>query len=202
MFRELRATAPQTYYTFRASNGTADVLYVLLILLTALGLQALFSRGATEWGARVESPQGSSTLLIKIWKPPQTCDNLCPAQPSHRRRATKIKLDFSRWIFTSNKKVKILLVFTNVFEFSSVLKKNERFSVFRCFTDVFDCFLKPSSKWRFYVIFRIVKKQLGFVGKSRTSSDEVEKWIWELEKKGTFFGADFACSRITYNKYS
>ena len=42
MFRELRATAPQTYYTFRASNGTADVLYVLLISLTALGLQTLF----------------------------------------------------------------------------------------------------------------------------------------------------------------
>ena len=42
MFRDLRATAPQTYYTFRASNGTADVLYVLLISLTALGLQALF----------------------------------------------------------------------------------------------------------------------------------------------------------------
>ena len=42
MFRELRATAPQTYYTFRTSNGTADVLYVLLISLTALGLQALF----------------------------------------------------------------------------------------------------------------------------------------------------------------
>ena len=85
--------------------------------------------------------------------------------------------------------------------FRAFWKKNERFSVFRCFTDVFDCFLKPSSKWRFYVIFRIVKKQLGFVGKSRTSSDEVEKWIWELEKKGTFFGADFACSRITYYKY-
>ena len=42
MFRELRATAPQTYYTFRASNGTADVLYVLLKSLTAPGLQALF----------------------------------------------------------------------------------------------------------------------------------------------------------------
>ena len=41
MFRELRATAPQTYYTFRTSNGTADVLYVLLKSLTALGLQAL-----------------------------------------------------------------------------------------------------------------------------------------------------------------
>ena len=42
MFRELRATAPQTYYTFRTSNGTADVLYVLLKSLTAPGLQALF----------------------------------------------------------------------------------------------------------------------------------------------------------------
>ena len=42
MFRALRATAPQTYYTFRTSNGTADVLYVLLESLTALGVQALF----------------------------------------------------------------------------------------------------------------------------------------------------------------
>ena len=42
MFRELRATAPQTYYTFRTSNGTGEILYVLLISLTARGLQALF----------------------------------------------------------------------------------------------------------------------------------------------------------------
>ena len=42
MFRELGATAPQTDYQFRTSNGTADVLYVLLESLTALGLQALF----------------------------------------------------------------------------------------------------------------------------------------------------------------
>ena len=46
MFRELGATAPQTYYQFRTSNGTADVLYVLLESLTALGLQALFFRRA------------------------------------------------------------------------------------------------------------------------------------------------------------
>ena len=98
----------------------------------------------------------------------------------------------------SNQKIKIPWVFADVFEFSSVLEKNERFSVFRCFTDVFECFFEPSSKWRFSVIFRIVKKPLGFVGKLRTRSDEVEKSIWELEKKGTFFGADFLCSRITY----
>ena len=34
---------------------------------------------------------------------------------------------------------------------------------------------KSRSKWRFYVIFRIVKKQLGFVGKSNTTSDELKK---------------------------
>ena len=34
---------------------------------------------------------------------------------------------------------------------------------------------ESSSKWRFYVIFRIVKKQLGFVGKSNTTSDELKK---------------------------
>ena len=127
MFRELRATAPQTYYTFRTSNGTADVLYVLLKSLTAPGLQALFFEARKKRGAAPESPQGSSTLLIEILKPPQTCDTLRAAQASHRRRATKIKLDFSRWIFTSNKKVKILLVFTDVFEFSSVLKKTSDF---------------------------------------------------------------------------
>ena len=49
MFRELGATAPQTYYQFRTSNGTADVLYVLLESLTALGLQALFFRRAKMW---------------------------------------------------------------------------------------------------------------------------------------------------------
>ena len=42
MSNGLRATAPQTYHQFRTSNGTADVLYVLLKSLTALGLQALF----------------------------------------------------------------------------------------------------------------------------------------------------------------
>ena len=52
MFRELRATAPQTYYTFRTSNGTAYVLYVLLESLTALGLQALFFRRAKMWAWR------------------------------------------------------------------------------------------------------------------------------------------------------
>ena len=55
MFRELRATAPQTYYTFRTSNGTADVLYVLLKSLTALGLQALFfeARKIEAWRKKV-----------------------------------------------------------------------------------------------------------------------------------------------------
>ena len=36
-------------------------------------------------------------------------------------------MDFSRCIFASNKKVKILLVFTDVFEFLSVLKKTSDF---------------------------------------------------------------------------
>ena len=42
MFQRFRATAPQTCDKNRTSNGTADVLYVLLESLTALGLQALF----------------------------------------------------------------------------------------------------------------------------------------------------------------
>ena len=55
MFRELRATAPQTHYTFRTSNGTVDVLYVLLISLTALGLQALFFEARKNEASRKNS---------------------------------------------------------------------------------------------------------------------------------------------------
>ena len=154
MFCELRATAPQTYYTFRASNGTADVLYVLLISLTALGLQALFFRSAKTWGAAVESPQGSSTLLIKLLKPPQTCDTVQAAQPSHRRRATKIKLDFSRWFFSSNKKVKILLVFTVVFEFSSVLKKTSEFQFSGVLLMFFECFFRVEFEVKIFCDFQ------------------------------------------------
>ena len=55
MFRELRATAPQTYYTFRTSNGTVDVVYVLLISLTALGLQALFFEARKNEASRKNS---------------------------------------------------------------------------------------------------------------------------------------------------
>ena len=87
MFRELRATAPQTYYTFRTSNGTADVLYVLLISLTALGLQALFSK-REKWKRHNGKCEGKLHFAHKNFKttadvryilsgasfPPQTCD--------------------------------------------------------------------------------------------------------------------------------
>ena len=76
MFRELRATAPQTYYTFRASNGTADVLYVLLKSLTALGLQALFFEArkieASHQRARRQAPPSKQK------------------SQNHRRRATPV----------------------------------------------------------------------------------------------------------------
>ena len=62
MFRELRATAPQTYYTFRTSNGTADVLYVLLESLTALGLQALFFSKREKVGVPVDMARTSRLI--------------------------------------------------------------------------------------------------------------------------------------------
>lgn len=117
MFRELRATAPQTYYTFRTSNGTADVLYVLLELLTALGLQALFFRRAKMWAyyltwcaLRAWYMDEKEEAIFFSLKPPQTYDNSRWDQGFRRRRATKKKMDFSRWIFMNKKKVKIILV--------------------------------------------------------------------------------------------
>ena len=51
MFRELRATAPQTYRTFRTSNGTADVLYVLQLSSTAPQTYCMFCSRAESKGA-------------------------------------------------------------------------------------------------------------------------------------------------------
>ena len=117
MFRELRATAPQTYYTFRASNGTADVLYVLLESLTALGLQALFfeerkCERPPKHGAQFAVDKLTQIVRAKKKKRkrPQTCDTNQPRRPFRRRRATKVFWDFSRWILMSDKKVKIILV--------------------------------------------------------------------------------------------
>ena len=68
MFRALRATAPQTYYTFRASNGAADVIYVLLKSLTALGLEACLCLGFENMGARVEFAVDKSTRMFQFVK--------------------------------------------------------------------------------------------------------------------------------------
>ena len=65
MFRELGATAPQTYYQFRTSNGTADVLYVLLESLTALGLQALFCSNSKSVGGSLNTAR---TLRLVYWR--------------------------------------------------------------------------------------------------------------------------------------
>ena len=123
MFRALRATAPQTYYTFRASNGAADVLYVLLKSLTALGLQACLCLGFENMGARVEFAVDKSTRMFQFVKTtadvrhhlstarisPQTCD--------------KNKIEFLEVNFYDNKKSSDYIGFTDVFEFSSDLKK-------------------------------------------------------------------------------
>ena len=51
MFQRLRATAPQTYCTFRTSNGTADILYVLQLSLTAPQTYCMFCSKGESWGA-------------------------------------------------------------------------------------------------------------------------------------------------------
>ena len=112
MFRELRATAPQTYYTFRTSNGTVDVVYVLLISLTALGLQALFFEARKN-----EASRKNSRLIHRRSK---------TFRQNRRRRGTTVvrAVRFAadvrqknKWIsrgdflfFMSKKKVKIVLV--------------------------------------------------------------------------------------------
>ena len=109
MFRELRATAPQTYYTFRTSNGTVDVVYVLLISLTALGLQALFFEARKN-----EASRKNSRLIHRRSK---------SFRQNRRRRATTFKgtvrftadvrqkkNGFLEVNFYEHKKVKITLV--------------------------------------------------------------------------------------------
>ena len=55
-------------------------------------------------------------------KPPQTNDMFSCNRENRRRRVTKKKLDFSRWIFWSDENVKIILVSIDVFEYRSKLK--------------------------------------------------------------------------------
>ena len=68
MFRGLRATAPQTYYTFCTSNGAADVLYVLLKSLTAQGLQACLFWEFGNMGAAVASAVDKLTRMFHFVK--------------------------------------------------------------------------------------------------------------------------------------
>ena len=95
-FREFRATPLQTYEQNRTSNGTADVLYVLLKSLTALGLQALFfearkievahfdgaNSAIEKWTQMfgrfffVKTAADVRHLLSGSLISPQTCDNL------------------------------------------------------------------------------------------------------------------------------
>ena len=109
--------------------------------------------------------------ISKSLKPPQTYDTRCPCIYVYSLKNHEVP----EVNFYDKKKSSDYISFTDVFEFSSDLKKNEWFQDYIGFTDVFEFFFESSSKWRFYVIFRIVKKALGFIGKLRTSRDEVEK---------------------------
>ena len=96
MFRALRATAPQTYYTFRASNGAGDVLYVLLKSLTALGLQACLCLGFENMGARVEFAVDKSTRMFQFVKTTADVRQLLKYRSVSPQTCDKKKMDFSR----------------------------------------------------------------------------------------------------------
>ena len=68
MFQRKRATALGTCDQNRTSNGAADVLYVLLKLLTAQGLQACFFGGKNMGGAVVIAVDKSTHMFqfVKI----------------------------------------------------------------------------------------------------------------------------------------
>ena len=61
-------------------------------------------------------------------KPPQTCDNFLPDHQYRRRRATK-KMEFLEVNLFENKKSLDYIGFTDVFEFSSDLKKTSDFKI-------------------------------------------------------------------------
>ena len=125
MFRELRATAPQTYHTFWTSNGAADVLYVLLKSLTAQGLQACFCLGFESKGAWPMSALAKSTRILQILKiaadvrqslrgptvSPQTCD--------------KSKIGLLEVNFCESKKCLKKLGFHSVFSVLCVFEKKD-----------------------------------------------------------------------------
>ena len=110
MFQGFRATAPQTCDRFRTSNGAADVLYVSWKVLTAPQTCSIFfSKGDFEFG-------GFELAVSKCSQKQRTTKTTADVQQVYRpgrfrrRRATKTKMDFSRWIFGNNKIVKIILV--------------------------------------------------------------------------------------------
>ena len=58
---------------------------------------------------------------------------------------------------------------------------NKKSSDYIGFTDVFEFFFESSSKWRFYVIFRIVKKTIGICMKIEND----ERWTQKVNFRGT-----------------
>ena len=114
-------------------------------------------------------------------KPPQTYDNFMATRENRRRRVTKKKLDFSRWIFWSDENVKIILGFIDVFEFLSISKngfccfERSKKMAFACIYNALCAERKNGkierrwtscSEWFFLVHFKSVKKPWEFIGKS------------------------------------
>ena len=131
MSQRKRATALGTYDQNRTSNGAADVLYVLLKSLTALGLQALFferdkMRRVTKIARASRLINGrKKNSISKSLKPPQTYDTRFPA---HYVYSLKIH-DVPEVNFFDKKKSSDYITFTDVFEFSSDSKKTIDFKI-------------------------------------------------------------------------
>ena len=126
MSQRKRATALGTCDQNRTSNGAADVLYVLLKSLTALGLQALFfwarqNEACYQNGARFAVDKRTQKKIdFKIVK--TTADVRHALRVESRFTVSKIT-KFPRWIFMIRKKVQITLVLLMFLSFRAIWKK-------------------------------------------------------------------------------
>ena len=126
MFQRKRATALGTCDKNRTSNGAADVLYVLLKSLTALGLQALFF-----WARKIEmSRKTCARFAVDRWTQKKIDFKIVKTTADVRHaltvpsRFTVSKITkFPRWIFMIRKKVQITLVLLMFLSFRAIWKK-------------------------------------------------------------------------------
>ena len=136
MFRELRATAPQTYYTFRTSNGTVDVVYVLLISLTALGYKHFVSKREKMrrhskhrgWYMDVQTffVKTAADVRQQLRRPsvsPQTCDKKKLISRSEFLWAQqKLRLHWFYWCFRVFHRFKKTILLDNAIKKNSVCR--------------------------------------------------------------------------------